>query len=322
MSPDNLLGAERLDPAGDEAHRIEAEAGFDRLDLHGEQPEEMGAVAGGPGGADGDPLDPPVDPVAEQVEPARGQARLAELRDQPLDQQAERFGDRLGGGDRLGEAQDSARRLLGDDRLDRLAGAAERLVEAGEQGLAEAALERASRQGQEVADRLEPEPAGGGEDRFVDPKRGERKRREGGRLTAGGARAAGPEAGEGVGRAGGAGDRDPGGEAGARAEGEDPAAHLLLAAEQVGDPAEVEEQAVGGRGRGARGPAAGGEEGEAVEDGRIGGRIVVADVETRDERARLGDGHSRVEAERPRLRRGGGDLEPVAGPAGEEEGLP
>ena len=96
-------------------------------------------------------------------------------RDQPVHQQAERFGDRLGGGDRLGEAQDGGRRLLRNHRLDRLAGAAERLVEAGEQGLAEAALERAARQRQKVADRLEAESAGGGEDGLLDPQSGERE---------------------------------------------------------------------------------------------------------------------------------------------------
>ena len=42
--------------AGDEAHRLDAEARLDRLDLRHEEAEQMGAVAGRAGGADGDHL--------------------------------------------------------------------------------------------------------------------------------------------------------------------------------------------------------------------------------------------------------------------------
>ena len=102
------------------------------------------------------------------------------------------------------------------------------------------------------------------------------------------------EAGQSVRGAGRAGDGDPGGEAGAGAESDDPAAHIVLAAEQMGDSAEIEQQAVGERDGGARGPAARGEQGEALEEVQIGGGIVVANVEAGDEGARLGDGHSGV----------------------------
>ena len=282
----------------------------------------MGAVAGGPGGADGDPLDLSVDPVAEQGEGPGRKPLLPQGRDQAGHEEAQRLGDRLGGGDRLGEAKDGGRRFLRDHRLDRLAGAAERLVEAGEQGLAEAALKRAARKREEIADRLQAEPAGGGEDGRLDPKRGEREWGERFGLAVDGADRARAEAGERVGGAGRSGDGDPGGEAGAGAESDDPPAHPGLAAEQMGDPAEIEEQAVGGRDGGARSPAAGGEQSEALEDVRIGGGIVVANVEAGDEGPGLGDGHARMEAERARFRRGGGDEEPVADPAGEEEGRP
>ena len=90
----------------------------------------------------------------------------------------------------------------------------------------------------------------------------------------------------------------------------------------MGDSAEVEKQAVGGRNGGSGSPAAGGEEGEAVEEVRIGGGIVVANVEAGDEGAGLGDRHSGMEAEGARFRRGGGDEQAVAGAAGEEEDLP
>jgi hypothetical protein len=86
--------------------------------------------------------------------PSTRSPRLPQLHDQPGHELAKRLLDRLGGGDRLGEAQGRARRLLRHNRLQGLGAAAERLIEAQKQGPAEAALERPARQLHEVADRL------------------------------------------------------------------------------------------------------------------------------------------------------------------------
>ena len=77
-----------------------------------------------------------------------------------------------------------------------------------------------------------------------------------------------------------------------RAESEDPRAHRRLAAEQMGDSAQIEPQAVGAGDGGARSPAAGGEQAEAGEEGGVALRIGVADVEAGDQHARLGERHA------------------------------
>jgi hypothetical protein len=123
-----------------------------------------------------------------------------------------------------------------------------------------------------------------------------------------------------VGRARGARNGDAGCEAGAGAESENPAAHPFLPAEKVGHSFEVEEQAIGCGDGGPRSPASSGEEGEAGEDSGVGAWIGILYVEAGDERPRLGDRHSRLEPERLRFRRSGGDLDPVPNPVGEEEG--
>ena len=93
------------------------------------------------------------------------------------------------------------------------------------------------------------------------------------------------------------GDRDPGGEAGAGAESEDSPAHRLLAPEQMGDPVEVEPEAVGAGESGARSPAPGGEEGEGAEQGGVAFRVGIGEVEIGDEGPGVGDGHARRQAE-------------------------
>ena len=129
---------------------------------------------------------------------------------------AERRADRLGGGDRLGEAEQGRGRLLGNDRIERFGGAAERLVEAAEQGLGRSGA-RAGARG--IASRSPivsmPRRRAAASTALVDPKGGERERRERFGLAAVRAEdsAAAAEAGEGMGGARRSGDGDPGGEA-------------------------------------------------------------------------------------------------------------
>ena len=81
-----------------------------------------------------------------------------------------------------------ARRLFGNDRIERLGGAAERLVEAGAARSApKRRCERGARHGDQLADPLEAEPAGGAEHVLVEAQGGERHRRERIGFAAGGA---------------------------------------------------------------------------------------------------------------------------------------
>ena len=185
---------------------------------------------------------------------------FGEQRHEPAHRLAARLFDRLGAGDRLHEAEQDRGRLFGDDRIERLGGAAERLIEAEQEVAAEAALERRAGHGDQLADPLEAEPVGvrsssASSRRSAASGSGAMRvglaavRAEDQRLVA--------EAGQRVGGAGGAGDGDPGGEAEAAAEGEDALAHALLAAEQVGDAAQVQPEPVRAGGRGARASSGG-----------------------------------------------------------------
>ena len=127
-------------------------------------------------------------------------------------------------------------------------------------------------------------------------------------------------AGKGVGRARCSRHGDAGGEAGTRAEAQDPAAHPLLAAEQVSDAGQVQEQAgrIGNGGDG--GPAAGGEQGEAGQNSRLRIRFGRADIKPWHQHAGLGDGHDRLDAERLRSGAGSGDHHALSVAAGGDEG--
>ena len=77
------LRPERLDPAGDEAQRVDAEAGLDRLDLRARAAEEMGAVAGRAGGADGDCWAMPSTRSQTSTRRADGEPGFGEAADEP-----------------------------------------------------------------------------------------------------------------------------------------------------------------------------------------------------------------------------------------------
>ena len=190
-----------------------------------------------------------------------------------------------------------ARRLFGDDRIERLGGSAQRLVEPEQQALAEAARQ-AGRAASPTSSPIVSIPkrraaasAASSSRSAASGKRGDAprpRRRCGQRLMrwppkrasawaapvvpATAMRAAKPSRAQ---------------------KAQDALAHRSLAAEQMGDAVEVEPQAVRARHGGARRPAPRGEQAEAGQQGRIGLRIGVADVEAGDQRARLGHRHAR-----------------------------
>ncbi len=227
-------------------HRFDSEARLDLLDLHIEQVKQMPGVAAGAGGADGEALLLPIDPFANQHQRARRKPFALEQGRQVGDEVGQHLLDRFRRGDRLEKAQRRARRFLGDDWVERLAGPAERLVEPEQQGLAEAAGERATGDPDQLADGLDPEAAGGVLRNLVEPQRRGRKAAMASSSPPLGQRLMRlfAEAGERVGRAGGPGNPDPRAEPEPRAEAQDALAHPLLAAEQMGDSSEVEPQAI------------------------------------------------------------------------------
>ena len=113
-------GRERLDAGGDEAEALDAEAGLDLLDLRPDQPSQMGRVAGRAGEADSRYCSIIVDALAGQDEAADAEARLRQDRNELAQRLGAGFGDRLGGGDRLHEAEQD-RRAAPRGRSDRTA---------------------------------------------------------------------------------------------------------------------------------------------------------------------------------------------------------
>ena len=222
-------GAERLDRGRRRGASLDAEAGLDRLDLHGEQAEQMGAVAGGAGGADGDPLcSSPSTRSQSRARRARGEARLArasaisrahQRRASPRaiasavaigSSEAQQWRDG-GSSGTIGSNGSPARPSAWSRRASRVC--------------AEAALERAARH-RRSGRRSSRGRAGGRRRATASSSRSAASgsgasasrfaalRAEDQRLAA--------EAGERMGRAGRAGDGDPGGEAEPGAESEDP----------------------------------------------------------------------------------------------------
>jgi len=165
----HLLRGERLDGEDRKDHVLDPEPGVDRLEPRREEAGEMVRIAARPGGADTDMLDPSVDAMKGEIEPACSHP----LARQPLDQiVGEKLGcaGEIGGvGDRLGKAETHPPdRRLGQWRQ-RFRQIPERLVEAARHLFAEPAGERIARHRGELADPLEPDPAQPGSGRRVEP---------------------------------------------------------------------------------------------------------------------------------------------------------
>src|SRR5436190_724518 len=74
-------------------HAPEAEAGIDRVELRREQTGEVARVAGRAGGTQGKVLDPAVDAVKAEIEPACADALARQSRRQILDQPRDGAGE-------------------------------------------------------------------------------------------------------------------------------------------------------------------------------------------------------------------------------------
>ena len=135
-----------------------------RLEPRREEAGEMARVAARPGGAEADMLDPAVDAVKGEVEPARSHPLARQPRHQIIDEPLGRAGEIGGVGDRLGKAEAHPPRRRLAQRRQRLRQIALRLIEAARHLFAETAGERIARHRDELADPLEPDPAqpGGG----------------------------------------------------------------------------------------------------------------------------------------------------------------
>src|SRR3546814_10831795 len=101
-----------LDRRG-ERENLDAESGFDGLDLVAEKPRQAFDVAHGQGRADADSLRDVVDAVTEQVEATHAQAPLFERYAEPEHQLADIAGDGFGRADQLGEDSASHDQILG-----------------------------------------------------------------------------------------------------------------------------------------------------------------------------------------------------------------
>src|SRR5689334_8092809 len=102
----------------------------------------MRRVAGGAGGSYSYLLPLTVDPVADEDEGSSREPEPLEGEDQLCHEVADHLLDRLRGDDGFGEAKRRVGRVFRDDRIERFSGPVQRLIEAGEQGLSEAAGQR------------------------------------------------------------------------------------------------------------------------------------------------------------------------------------
>ncbi len=154
-----------------ERQRVDPVSRLDRLDPPREQPDEVRGIAAGPGEADADALRHAVDAVGDQLDPARAEPRQRQRARQFGDEAPEPMADRLGGGDRLGEAparDDHARR---HHRIERLGREPQRAIELERQRHAEAADQRRARHRGERADPIDAEPAQQLDRRGIDAQR-------------------------------------------------------------------------------------------------------------------------------------------------------
>ncbi len=306
----------------DETHRLDPEARFDRLDLRAQEPEKMGNVAGRPGRSNCDILLHAVDPRAQEDDGARGEPRLFEHANELRHQLGQSPFDCFGSGNRLGKAKRSTGRIPGHDRIEGFGRPAERLIKALEERSSKAALERAARHCQKVADAIDAEAACGAQHVFLDAERSDREPSDRLGFAAGGAerdrmcRAARQR----MSRARRSSDSDAGGKSEARAKTNDPRAHPLLAAKEVHDTGQIEPEPVRAGGGRDRRPAPSGKQSEAGEKSGVGFRIGVAQFKARHHRPRLRYRRSGLKSEALGNRASRGNDDPLARTMGCDNG--
>ena len=275
--------------------------GIDRLDLRCQQLCEMARIARRGGGADPDRLVVTIDPVEMAIEPARALADPHKLSGEIVSKVVDDLGKGLGGDQRLHESASAPRLRLGKDRLDRFGCAAKRLIEAAMERAAEPLRQGRAGCADQLFDPLEPELAQPIDDARFEPERGDRQQCQCLAMIAGLDRHRPPGGDmprDGMRAPGGVGDGDLHGQP----ERGETAVQILdqraLRVEQGGAAGDVEPQAVRRIGRDDRRVTLAGPECEASQPLQVGLRIGIDHVEPIGERPRLGNGHSRPDAER------------------------
>jgi hypothetical protein len=173
-----LLGRQLLDGEDGEDHVLDAEPGVDRFEPRREKAGEMLGIAARPCGAETDMLDPAIDAVKGEVEPARAHPLACQPRDEVIGQPFGRAGKVGRVGDRLGKAETHPpdwrlvqwRQWFGQSP--------ERLIEAACHLGAKPAGERGARHRNELADPLQPDPVQPGNRHRVEPQRFDRQWRQ------------------------------------------------------------------------------------------------------------------------------------------------
>ena len=237
------LRAEWIGAADVERERVDPVARSDLLDPPQRQAQQMRGIASWAGEADAQALLHPVDAVRDQFDRARAEAGFRERGDKAGHEVAQPMLDRVGGGDRFGEALCDDDRFGRDDRVERFGEASCGLVEPGDQRAAEAPGERRAGECCKLPDGVDAEPLEQVDRAWFEPERGggeggdrvEMRRRgadvwDVARERPGGTRRI---------RYG-----DTRGEAGAGEQAHDAARHPRLPAEQMRGAGDVEEQAV------------------------------------------------------------------------------
>ena len=173
-----LLGRQFLDGEGGEDHVLDPEPGVDRVELAGQQFRQMHGVAARPRGADADVLDPAVDAVKTEIEPAHAHAFARqpghEIERQPLGGAGE-----VGGvGNRLGRLR-RTRRLGASPSGESGSGSSPSAWSSRRATVSPKRRVSASRGiASDLADPPQPDPVQALDDGWVEPQRGDRQRRQ------------------------------------------------------------------------------------------------------------------------------------------------
>ena len=242
------LGLRRL-----QAHRLDAEAGVQGLQPGQEEAGEALRVAGGPGQAQLQPHGGAVHPVEVQAEAPRPAPGRLQPRAQGQGRVPAQARQVVRGADRLGQVQAGEPGGGRSPEGQGLGGPAQGLVQAQHHAGAEAAGQGRPGQDGQLADPPQAQPGQPLHRRRLQPQGGQGQVGQFGREGLGPRPARSQDlrtcrrrraSRQGPGRPGRIGDGDPGGQAVPPQARGQVGGHLRLAAPQVGDPADVEEEAV------------------------------------------------------------------------------
>ena len=298
------LGHEHVEGRG-----LEPEVGIETvghaIETQGDQAGDVPGIAAGRGKANLNRLHLAVmleaclrhDPEQQEAQHARAHAIVCEVGSEAVEEPRGGLPHVLVADDRLGERGLCPIDGRGNGGDERLGHAPQRLVEAEQEGL-EAGCKRCTRLVDHVADAAQPQAPQERQGGLGQAQGGKRQRPQRLGLRAGGEDGDGcpasrnSMAGKCPGRAGSAGDGQPGGEAEGTQAPVEVGEQVRLAAEQVGRTGDVDEQAVGAAGLvpgGGEGGVAHGPQRQPVEGGGVGRRIGLADLQVEDLGAGVGE---------------------------------